>query len=454
MNNKISISLLVAIIATSVCFSLNFFSTTFEFNGWDFFLTYAILTIVFSIPMSKIAAYTDRVAPLTRVHSDIIKKYSNTSKLKSFSLLITGVLLILMSITFFNASTYILDIFDTVPRLDRLSAPELIFNNQNYMYAILATVAIITVSISYFATINKINIDKIIESIVLLTISTVIILVIVIAYKTEYLTGFMSFFDNSIDFSFSKMFGMAVIYAILSNFISISVFKNIIKIKKDKMKNTNINTMAFYNAILTVIISFIICVTLYSLIDTHLPQIDNAIYLKSTMIFKVLAVKAPTSYFLTEIAYLMFNLLTLLVALGYLVTISKQFKIRLFALAIPFGLCFALIKGNYFFVDFCELKILHLVIIYTFLFVIFFIGWLYDAQRFSYEMLKNTNTKVSGFFNISIRLLIPARCVFGAVGDSCPTLALGYIMLSTLALMVIYIAKGVFFKKMFGKRRY
>ncbi|MDE4990530.1 hypothetical protein NAH39_11100, partial [Francisella tularensis subsp. holarctica] len=54
---------------------------------------------------------------------------------------------------------------------------------------------------------------------------------------------------------------------------------------------------------------------------------------------------------------------------------------------------------------------LHLVIIFIFLFDVFIVGWIYDAQKLSYEILKNTNTRLSLIFIIMLRIIIPFICI-------------------------------------------
>ena len=59
---------------------------------------------------------------------------------------------------------------------------------------------------------------------------------------------------------------------------------------------------------------------------------------------------------------------------------------------------------------------LHLVIIFIFLFDILIVGWIYDAQKLSYEILKNTNTRLSPLFNIMLRIMIPFICIIVTIG--------------------------------------
>ncbi|MDE4944831.1 hypothetical protein NAI65_10690, partial [Francisella tularensis subsp. holarctica] len=64
-----------------------------------------------------------------------------------------------------------------------------------------------------------------------------------------------------------QMFALSLMYAILSNFISIEFYKNIINIGDDNY--SKLKTSAFKSILYNIIFSFIICVTIYAILGNY-----------------------------------------------------------------------------------------------------------------------------------------------------------------------------------------
>ncbi|APC96653.1 hypothetical protein [Francisella frigiditurris] len=450
-----SISIIIGIISSSICFSFGFFSSVYTYNGWSFFLTYTILTLIFSLPVSLTTIFLEKKYPTITTHTQLTKKLSNTSKLTPLSLLVTGTLLILLSIILFEVSTYILDFFDNVPAIDRLSESPIVYDNNLIMYSILGFIFLIIALLAISAVRGKFNIDKILEILSHTSLYLLVILVLLTVRVHNFHIGVESFFNLSpeISYNFKNMLAMATIYAILSNFISIILYKTIIEVRSND-PCPNIKSTAIKSVIYTIIFSFVLCMVTYALIGKDISSINFSTDAQAINIFSVIKDNNPGQYLVLEVIYITLNLITLLVGINYLVKISKNSTFRLVSLIIPFVMAIALVNSGIFFLDFSDLFILHIVIFYIFLFDIFVVGWLYDAQRLSYEMMKEANLKVSAFFNIFLRIVIPAICIYILLGYIFNNLNLLAQIAVTIILLVIYIAKGSYFKKRFNQRRF
>ncbi|MDE4945026.1 hypothetical protein NAI65_12250, partial [Francisella tularensis subsp. holarctica] len=78
--------------------------------------------------------------------------------------------------------------------------------------------------------------------------------------------------------------------------------------------------------------------------------------------------------------------------------IGSKLYTKLLVLLIPFIMAITFIESGIANIEFSKMFGLHLVIIFIFLFDVFIVGWIYDAQKLSYEILKNTNTRLSLIF--------------------------------------------------------
>ena len=96
---------------------------------------------------------------------------------------------------------------------------------------------------------------------------------------------------------------------------------------------------------------------------------------------------------------------------------------------------------------------LHLVIIFIFLFDVLIVGWIYDAQKLSYEILKNTNTRLSPLFNIMLRIMIPFICIIVTIGYIFSPMPIIWQFIAALACMIIILSREVFFSNIFNKRK-
>ncbi|MDE4978289.1 hypothetical protein NAI52_11570, partial [Francisella tularensis subsp. holarctica] len=79
-------------------------------------------------------------------------------------------------------------------------------------------------------------------------------------------------------------------------------------------------------------------------------------------------------------------------ALKYIFEIGSKHYTKLLVLLIPVIMAITFIDSGIANIDFSKMFGLHLVIIFIFLFYVFIVGWIYDAHKLLYEILKNTNT--------------------------------------------------------------
>lgn len=90
------------------------------------------------------------------------------------------------------------------------------------------------------------------------------------------------------------MFALALIYAILSNFISIAFYKNIINIGDDNY--SKLKTSAFKSIFYNIIFSFIICVTIYAILGNYRSYLQSTEGLQITTFFKIIKLNSPMYY--------------------------------------------------------------------------------------------------------------------------------------------------------------
>ncbi|MDE5028326.1 hypothetical protein NAI74_10225, partial [Francisella tularensis subsp. holarctica] len=75
-------------------------------------------------------------------------------------------------------------------------------------------------------------------------------------------------------------------------------------------------------------------------------------------------------------------------ALKYIFDIGSKRYTKLLVLLIPVIMAITFIESGIANIDFSKMFGLHVVIICNFLFDVFIVGWIYDAQKLSYEILK------------------------------------------------------------------
>jgi len=447
--------LVTGLISTALCFSLGFFNSVFKYNGLEFFYAYIAFSIILCYPMNLVAVYLERAYPQLHTHSGLVKQLTGSSKLRVVSVLLTAVTIIILSLIVFSISSYFLDFFDNVPAIDRLSNASLDFNASFPIYAILFIVFVVMMLLLILASKNKISINNILKTLAHTALYLVIILMLMAIYMPNSFIGINDFiftlnYQNSTQMH--NMLAMAMLYAIISNFISLSLYKNILEIAGDesnKLKLTALKSI-FYN----LAFSFIVCVTIYAILGDYRTSLQPTENLDITAVFAIVKNNSPIYYLLLEIIFITFALIVFVAALKYISEITSKLYIKMIVLCISFILTIGFIANGFTNLNFSTMFELHLLIVFLFLFDVFIIGWIYDAQKLSYEIIKNTEVKLTGLFNIMLRIIIPFVCILVTVGYIFPTISIGMQLLAAIFCIIIYIIKGSIFKNALNKRKF
>ncbi|MDE4988280.1 hypothetical protein NAI02_09470, partial [Francisella tularensis subsp. holarctica] len=94
--------------------------------------------------------------------------------------------------------------------------------------------------------------------------------------------------------------------AILSNFISIAFYKNIINI--GYYNYSKLKTSAFKSIFYNIICSFIICVTIYAILGNYISYLQPTEGIQITTVFKIIKFNSPKYYILLEVIFTTLNL--------------------------------------------------------------------------------------------------------------------------------------------------
>jgi hypothetical protein len=446
--------LVTGLISTALCFSLGFFNNVFKYNGLEFFYAYIAFSIILCYPMNLVAVYLERAYPQLHTHSGLVKQITGSSKLRVFSILLTGTTIIILSLIVFSISSYFLDFFDNVPAIDRLSNASLNFNASFPIYTILLIVFIAMMLLLLLANKNKINLNNILKTLAHTSLYLVTILMLMAIYMPNSFIGIKDFIftlNYQTTIQMYNMLGMAMLYAIISNFISLSLYKNILEVIGDESKKLKLT--AFKSIFYNLTFSLIVCITIYAILGDYRTLIQPTEDLDITTVFTIVKSNSPIYYLLLEIIFITFQLIVFVAALKYISEITNKLYIKMLVLSIPFIMTISFIANDFIVLNFSTMFELHLLIIYLFLFDVFLIGWIYDAQKISYEIIKNTGTKLSPLFNIILRIVIPFVCIIVTIGYIFPTINIILQILSSVVCLVIYIIKGTIFHNIFNKRK-
>ncbi|WP_395167174.1 hypothetical protein [Francisella salimarina] len=450
-----STPLITGLVSASICFSFGFFSNVFKYNGLEFFYAYIAFLVLLCYPMNLIAIYFQKAFPDLNSHNKLVYKITGSNKFKPVSILLTGIMIIFVALIMFNMSTYVLDFFDNIPAIDRLSNQSLKFSNNFPIYTSLLAIFITILLMFILADKKKINLNETLKTTAHISLYLVTVLMLIVIYTPQGIIGIKDFLFG-INYQKAEqlrcMFGLALVYAILSNFISIAFYKNIINIGDNNFNK--LKTSAFKSIFYNIIFSFMICITIYAILGNYRSYLQPTESIQITTIFKIVKTNYPMYYLLLEVIFTTLNLVVFVTSLKYIFQIGTKLYTKLLALLIPFIITIFFIKSGIAYVDFSNMSALHIVIIFIFLFDVFIIGWIYDAQKLSYEILKSTNTKLSPIFNIALRIIIPFICIIITIGYIFIHMSIMWQFITTIVLITIYIIKGSIFNKIFNKRKF
>ncbi|ASG67651.1 hypothetical protein CDV26_03930 [Francisella halioticida] len=450
-----STPLVIGLVSTAICFSFSFFTNVFKYNGLEFFYAYIAFLILLCYPMNLVAIHLQKTLPNLGSHSKLIAKITGTSKLKPISILLTGTVIILVSLVMFNISTYVLDFFDNIPAIDKLSDASLEFNSNLPIYSSLTAVFIIIFILFILTSFEKINLNNLLKTTAHISLYLVIILMLMVIYLPQSINGIHDFLfqlNYQSTEQLRSMFELALIYAILSNFISIAFYKNLININDNNYKKLKVASFKsiFYN----IVFSFIICITIYSILGNYRTYLQPHESMPIELVFQIVKANSPTYYLLLEVVFITLNLVVFISALKYIYRLGNNIYTKLIFLIIPLIMTISLIETGIAYIDFSDMFGLHLLIIFLFLFDVFIIGWIYDAQKLSYEILKHTNIKLSPLFNIILRIVIPFICIFVTIGYIFLPMSIMWQFIATITCIIIYIIKGSIFSNILNQRKF
>ena len=452
---KTTTPLVKGLISTALCFSLGFFNNVFKYSGLEFFYIYIAFSIILCYPINLVAVYLERAYPQLHTHSGLIKQLTGSSKLRVFSILLTVTTIIMLSLIVFSISSYFLDFIDNVPAIYRLSNASLNFNKQFPIYMALFIIFIAMILLLLLVGKNKININNIIINLSHTSLYLLIILMMLMAiYMPNSFIGIKDLIftlNYQTTSQIHNMLAMAMLYAIISNFISLSLYKNILEIKGDKSRKLKLT--AFKSIFYNLTFSLMVCITIYAILGNYGVSLQPTKNLDITTVFFMVKSNLFICYLLLEIMFVTFGLIVFVIALKYISKITNKLYIKTLILSIPFIITIGFVRCGFTILNFSVMFGFHLLIIYLFLFDVFIVGWVYDAQKMSYEIIKNMEVKLSPTFNIMLRIVIPFVCIFVTIGYIFPALHLGWQVLATIAGMVIYIIKGTILNNNLNKRK-
>ncbi|KEI35952.1 sodium-dependent transporter [Francisella sp. W12-1067] len=440
-------SLLVGFISTATCFSFGFFTTVLKYNGLEFFYAYIIFSILLSYTMNLVAFYISKFHPEINTYSSLVKYVIGSSKFRSISILFTGTVIILLTLILFNTVTYLSDLISSVytNTLDVSTSLNLAALGITFIYiTILLVLALKT----------KNHIKRFFKALAFVGLILVITTVLIVIYTSPYsLIEFKNFntADSQIN-TLSNMLVMALVYAILSNFISLALYKNILNTLDNSFNNLKV--ISFSSLFCNITFSLVICMSIYATLGNYgifLQSMDEVCLIT---LFSLIKQNSFIVYILLETTFILFNLIVMISILVYITKITNKFYIKVAISIIPLLITISLISQGFTHVSFSKMFALDLLIVFIFLFEVFIIGWIYDAQKLSYEILKHTNTKLSPMFNIMLRIVIPFVCLYTVAGYSFVCKSVILQTLIAVIFMIIYITIGIIFNKVFNKRKF
>ena len=452
---KTSSPLVIGLISTALCFSLGFFNNVFAYNGFQFFYAYIAFSIILCYPMNLVATYLQKSYPNINTHSKLTKQLTGSSKLKTLSILFTGAIVLILSMIILNISTYALDFVDNIPSIDRLSNASLIFSSNMPIYIALSLVFIVMFALLVLANKDKVCLNKILDALAHYLLYLIVILSLMVLYTPHGISGIKEFvfsLNYQSQAQVRNMFAIAMVYAILSNFISLALHKSIVGIVKDDLNKIELS--ALKSIIYNIIFSTIICLGIFSVLGEYRTYLQPGQNIEISTIFQIIKNNSPMSYAILEVIFITFNLVIFIIALKYICDISSKLYANTILLLVSFAITLSFIINGIISIDFSTLFRLHLLIIYLFLLEVFLVGWVYDAQKISYEILKNMGVKLSPIFNITLRIITPFVCILVTIGYILPTISIIWQILAAIVCIIVDIVKGTIFNNIFNKRKF
>jgi hypothetical protein len=244
---------------------------------------------------------------------------------------------------------------------------------------------------------------------------------------------------------------MSFVYAILSSFVSLTFYKNVLGDFDYDIKK--IRQISIFSVLFNIVLSSAVCIIIYSVLITQNTTHYIAKSLSTSYVLDIISNNSMGIYEVISVLFIIMNIVIIIAGTKYTTQPNKSLFARFVFLLAPFAIALCFIEFDVLSIHFVELPALQLMITLVFLIDIFIIGWLYDAQKLSYDILKNTEVRLSPLFNILLRIILPFLGFCITIGYMYP-LSVVWQIVASVCCLIAYIVLGSMLHNVFNKRRY
>ena len=135
---------------------------------------------------------------------------------------------------------------------------------------------------------NKASINSILKTLAHTSLYLVTILMLMAIYMPNSFIGINDFIftlNYQTPTQLHNMLAMAMLYAIISNFISLSLYKNILEIAGDASKKLKLT--AFKSIFYNLAFSLMVCITIYAILGDYRTSLQPTEDLDITTVFAI-----------------------------------------------------------------------------------------------------------------------------------------------------------------------
>ena len=453
MNIKqILVPIIVGTIATTLCFSFGFFTDLYEY-GINFFYIYIIFTLLLCYPMNIIALYINNNHCDANTHCKLSKTLLGTSELKMFCMLFVWVIIVITSFAILNISEASINILENAISLHKPNNNLLNLSFVSVIYVVTTMVFLMTLVVYVLNSKSKLLFSRIIKLGSYLILFLIILFMLFAIYSNTSTIGINSFLlsSGSVVPNYSSMISASFLYAILSGFVSLTFYTNILGGLKYDI--TKIRGLSFSGIIVNIILTSVICIAIYSALASLNISSKIVPDMTTANILSILGDKSFITYSLFTTMFIVMNIVILTAGIKYTSQLRESMFAKMIFLLAPFLVTLFFIQYNVLSIVYSDIAALKLMITLVFLIDLFIIGWLYDAQKMNYEILKHTDIKLPLIFNIMIRIIMPFMCFYITILYIFE-LPIFWQTIASICCMIVYITLGVVFYKVFNKRKY
>ena len=447
MNTKqIKTPIVIGIISTTLCFSFGFFTDLYEY-GINFLYAYIFFMLLLCYPMNVISLYLNKLSKNTST-------LFNRSYLKKFSILFVWVVVVLASFAILNASALSMDILRTILQNNESLHPVVKTNIINIMYIFTAITFIITLLVYFLNYKFKLLFSILMKFGAYLILSLVIILMSVAVYKNYSNIGIQGLLTHKNVLTsnhIENILAMSFVYAILSSFVSLTFYKNVLGDFEYDIEK--IRQISIFSVLFNIILSSTICIIIYSALLAQNITPHTFTSLSTSRILDIISNNSIEIYATLTIMFIIMNIIIMIAGIKYTSQVNKSLLARIIFLVAPFAIALCFIKFDVLSIHFVEIPALQLMITLVFLVDIFIIGWIYDAQKLSYDILKHASIRLSPLFNILLRIILPFVGFIITIGYMYP-LTVVWQIAASICCLIVYIVVGTMLHKTLNRRKY